>query len=78
VRFLLEADSGYDRESAVQFCKKYGMDYRILPPQESQVNKTVAKQYADNFMWDGDEESGVTGTDFWATKRSGTKVRLLV
>ena len=37
------------------------------------VNKTVAKQYADNFMWDGDEESGVTGTDFWATKRSGTK-----
>lgn len=37
------------------------------------MNKTVAKQYADNFMWDGDEESGVTGTDFWATKRSGTK-----
>ena len=61
--------------AAIEYCKKYGMQYSVLPPQESTVNKTGAKQYADNFMWDGDEESGVTGTDYWATRRSGTKVR---
>ena len=62
------------RSAAVEFCKKYGIEYTVQPYQESLVNKTVAKQYADNFMWDGDEESGMTGTDFWATRRSGTKV----
>jgi hypothetical protein len=58
----------------VEYCKGYGIEYTVEAAQVSDVNQTVAKNYADNFVWDGDEERDNTGMDFWASRRSGGKV----
>eukprot|EP00961_Rhodomonas_salina_P170739 2301929-Rhodomonas_salina.9 len=57
----------YVVEEVATNCDAFAM--RFTDTTDDSVNELVAKDYGDNFRWDGDEDQGSTGSDYWACRR---------
>jgi len=61
------------KEQAVRYCEEHNVDYTVEEETVMTEDMIEQKSYADNFQWDGDDETDATGHSMWATRRLGCK-----